>query len=43
MGTAQEAELRVGDELKLNKNELQRRLSTEEKVAAREAGQKEPG
>lgn len=30
MGTAQEAELRVGDELKLSKNELQRRLSAEE-------------
>lgn len=41
MSTGQDAEMRVGDELKLSKNELQRLLRAEEKVAGKEAGQKE--
>lgn len=41
MGTVREAEIRVGDELKLSKNELQWLPRAEEKVAGREAEQKE--
>lgn len=41
MGTVREAETRVGDELTLSKNESRRLPRAEEKVAGREAEQKE--